>query len=414
MKDKEVEVFNNGYQVAALFLQEVIKNYLIPIHKTVSENQELKKTITGFLINPDEIVVYIGRTHIAIEYIGSEILKDFNETPKLSFKMRWFDFSTKDCNLIEKIVGFTSNRPEQPSFPLIEYNTDYLWATSEGWSKLIDLRWNTIAQDSIMMFGAGMPFLEPNRFSRLVNGLFFDADASGLKTRHIKWLDCFPIDFDGSDELVDRFSMDLSILDTLSKIDINFVYPLPDDYKFQHLPRINRFIELWGTKNTSETEITNFLSNSDYEFILTMNFGAISIHAEKECIWQSEDRPAIRPDFFVVKANNRVDIVEFKLPNITSNMVVGRPNRETFAAFLQSYISQTRVYANYFDDPNNRKWVKEKYSLDIYKPRRTLIIGRRSDFSSSEWREIISDYHDVDILTFDDLIDGVVAQFYRH
>ncbi|MDC4808472.1 DUF4263 domain-containing protein, partial [Acinetobacter baumannii] len=110
---------------------------------------------------------------------------------------------------------------------------------------------------------------------------------------------------------------------------------------------------------------------------------------------------------------NRVDIVEFKLPTLKGNTVVGKDNRESFCATLQSYISQTRVYSSYFDDPNNRQWVKDTYGLDVYKPRRILIVGRRSDFNTNEWREIMADYRDLEIMTFDDLIDGVVAQFYR-
>ncbi|KVF18807.1 hypothetical protein WJ07_25035 [Burkholderia vietnamiensis] len=144
-----------------------------------------------------------------------------------------------------------------------------------------------------------------------------------------------------------------------------------------------------------------------------MRFGAQSARAELLCEWQSEERKAIKPDFFVVQSNGYADIVEFKLPDIGKKTVTGSENREAFAAWLNSYIAQTRVYATYFDDPNNRRWFEEKYGFKVYKPRRWLIVGRRSDFTSEIWREIISDYRDLEILTFDDLIDGVVAQFYK-
>jgi len=45
----------------------------------------------------------------------------------------------------------------------------------------------------------------------------------------------------------------------------------------------------------------------------------------------------------------------------------------------------------------------------VHKPRRWLIVGRRSDFDSDVWREIMSDYIGLKIITFDDLIDGAVA-----
>lgn len=143
-----------------------------------------------------------------------------------------------------------------------------------------------------------------------------------------------------------------------------------------------------------------------------MAFGATNIYAEKECIWQSEQRKAIRPDFFI-ESPNRVDIVEFKLPTMKNNSVVGRENRESLCSQLNSYVAQTRTYANYFNDPNNRIWVQEKYGIDVYKPRRILIIGRRTDFNRKEWKEIVADYDNFDVITFDDLVDKVVAQFYH-
>ena len=91
---------------------------------------------------------------------------------------------------------------------------------------------------------------------------------------------------------------------------------------------------------------------------------------------------------------------------------MGKSNRETFSAEINAYISQTRVYREYFEDPNNRKWVKEKYNLNVRYPKRYLVVGRRFDFSNEVWKEIIDDYKDVEIITFDDLVDGVVSQFY--
>jgi len=42
-----------------------------------------------------------------------------------------------------------------------------------------------------------------------------------------------------------------------------------------------------------------------------------------------------------------------------------------------------------------------------------LVVGRRDDFDSDVWREIVADHQDLEIMTYDDLIDGVVVQFYK-
>lgn len=257
------------------------------------------------------------------------------------------------------------------------------------------------------------PSAQEGQFTRIINGFFFDADESGLITRHIKWLDLIPITFNGDDEKTDSIAIYLEPYKNLIERDATYRYPLPDDYKYKKLPKINRFIELWGNKKTTEPQITSFLSEPDYNFILTMRFGAVEIYHQLLCEWQTEAKNNIQPDFFVLHTNGYADIVEFKLPLIGKSATVGIENREAFASWLSSYIAQTRVYAMFFDDPANRKWFEAKYGFKVYKPRRWLVVGRRSDFASDVWREIVSDYKDVEIITYDDLIDGVVAQFYK-
>ena len=117
--------------------------------------------------------------------------------------------------------------------------------------------------------------------------------------------------------------------------------------------------------------------------------------------------------FIEDRANGYADIVEFKLPKVKRNTVVERNNREQFSAEINSYIAQTRVYRSYFEDPNNRRWFEKKYGFKVYKPKRYLVVGRRNDFECDEWIEIKSDYTDVEIVTYDDLVDTVVSQFYQ-
>ena len=88
-------------------------------------------------------------------------------------------------------------------------------------------------------------------------------------------------------------------------------------------------------------------------------------------------------------------------------------SRYSYSTVYNSYIAQTRVYRSYFEDPNNRRWFEKKYGFKVYKPKRYLVVGRRNDFECDEWIEIKSDYTDVEIVTYDDLVDTVVSQFYQ-
>lgn len=407
----EQAVHSSIKPIVMVFLEQLMKNHLGLIYHYVKDNPELIKTVTGFLLDREKTVIYVGRTHIGVEYIGSESLTELKEETKI--EVQYHDYSTKDCNLLELIIGFKYDSTVGIRMPLPLMNEGLLLPTNRGWDKLSNLGWNFTAQDSIMAFNTPCPEPTEGQFTRIINGMFFDADESGLKTRRIKWLDLIPIKFDGNDDKTDQFSFNLTLMQGLVEHDARYIYPMPQDYRAKQLPKINKFIEKWGDNDSSETDITNFLAQKDNEFILSMKFGAIEIHSELTCEWQSEIKNKIRPDFIVVQPNGFADIIEFKLPNLSKSTVVGTKNRETFSAWLTSYVSQTRVYSSYFDDPNNRVWFKNKYGFKVHKPRRVLIVGRRNDFDSDVWREIIYDYKDIDILTFDDLVDGVVVQFYK-
>lgn len=265
-----------------------------------------------------------------------------------------------------------------------------------------------------LSFNAAGVEVPKKQFTRIINARFFDATAKdGLKTRHIKWLDLIPCDYDDSGEEVDSFSVWLEPYLQLAKTDIYATYPLPNDFRIERLQQMNRFVEFIGDKNNNEPSITRLLASDDLRFAIKMRFSAKEVHAECLCEWQSENRKAIKPDFFVVGPDGYAEIVEFKLPDIKSGAIVGSENRETFSATINSYISQTRVYREYFDDPNNRSYIKRKYGFDVYKPRRHLVIGRRWNFENAEWRTLAADFAELTIHTYDDLIDGVVMQFYN-
>ena len=280
--------------------------------------------------------------------------------------------------------------------------------------KLIELKWNWMAQNSIMGINGPGFHVQKGQFTRIVNGRFFDADENGLKTRHIKWIDFLPMEIHNETEKTHEIKVSLTELASVVEHDAHYQYPLPpkEDYKYNKLPQINRFLELVGNKLTSETKLTKFLEQKKNQFILTMGILSTEVRSQLICEWQSEDKDGIQPDFFLVRPNGFADIVEFKLPNLKNKTVVGRSNRETFSAEINSYISQTRVYKEYFNDPNNRKWVEENHNIKVKHPKRILVVGRRWDFSSDDWKDIIDDYKGIEIMTFDDLTDGVVSQFY--
>ena len=389
------------------------ENYWLPLYKYLEKETELIKTFPALLLQHEHIVIYIGRTHLAIEYFGPEKTK---ELPKSrGVKVTHYDFADSGTNLFEEIVGFKFESTAMPfTMPIPPYSEDLVYPTNKGMDKLIELKWNWMAQDSIMGINSPGFHVQEGQFTRVVNARFFDADENGLKTRHIKWLDFLPMEIYNETEKTHEIKVSLTELKSLVEHDAHYQYPLPpkDDFKFNKLPQINRFIELVGNSKTTEPQLTKFLEQPENKFILTMGFLSKEIHPQLMLEWQSQNKNDIQPDFLIVRPNGFADIVEFKLPDTKSKTVVGKSNRETFSAEMNAYISQTRVYREYFEDPNNRNWVKEKFKIDVRYPKRYLVVGRRWDFPNDVWKEIIDDYKDIEIITFDELVDGVVSQFY--
>jgi len=400
--------------ISRLLVDKMLEIYWKPLREYLKLNPELITTFPGFLLQPERIIFYFSQTHLAIEYLGPEKIENISESFDFIAEIR--DFTNSKESFIENIIGFKFDDSSlKMSFELPPYVEDMIMPTNRGFDKLQELGWNFIAQNGMITFNAGNFEIPRNKSARYVNSFFFDCEKNSLKTRHIKWLECIPIKYDDNNSQYDTFDINVSFLSNLVLHDAHYQYPLPNnsDFKSVKLPQINRFIELFGKSNVSEIEITNFLEKDENRFILSMAFFAKNIHPQKKCEWQSEDKISIKPDFFIEQSNGYGNIVEFKLPSIKSKTLVGKSNRETFSAELNSYISQTRVYRTYFDDPNNRQWFKSKYNFEVYNPKRTLVIGRRWDFKNDEWREIISEFRDLDIMTYDDLVDGLFAQFYN-
>ena len=405
----------NPKEIAICFLNEIHKNYWTVLYNYMQQNSIKMNRMINLLLNFQKIVVSIGYTHIAIEYYEKENCIDSDKQLSFldNFNMKCFDYrQSKNDNLFENVIGIKFNPTNNINIPIYGVVQDLICPTNDGQEKLDELGWIYETQDGIIAFNSGY-IIPKNEFCRILNCTFFDNNNSGLITRRAKVIDFFPIIYDASNKDYDLISIDIkTYAEKLYLADLSYKFPEPEFYEQEKVSIVNRFIELYGNKNTSEPEITKFLSRKENEYILKCRFSAQNIFSQKVCEWQSEEKPAIQPDFFVLNANGYADIVEFKLPDLKNNPVVGKTNRETFSAEIQSYISQTRVYQSYFDDPNNRKWVEKEYGFKVYKPKRFLVVGRRFDFSSDEWQEIKSDYNNLEILTYDDLIDGVIAPLF--
>ncbi len=394
-------------EIVTPFLKHLTDNYTSIIHKEYDLNKEIKQKLPAFLLNPDELAIYLGKDHLAIEYIGPYKKKVVHNWKT---KVSIFDYSNEE-NFIEKIIGLPLIGTGITA-PIFDESDDLFLATTSATEILTENNWNFLAQEMLFMLNMNGVQLLGKGPMRIRNSFFYDKNGNGLRVRNIQWMDIFPIHRTDIDSETEQITVSFwANLHAMALRDSH--YTIPEKFDFQHdkLSILNRFIELYNSEGASETDITSFLSQPEHHFILNGAFFGKTIHPEKECIWITHpDKKPIRPDFFVTTSDGYANIVEFKLPNFkTNSVIVGKDNRETFSAELHSYIAQTRVYGDYFNETLNRKYVQEKHNIKVYKPKRYLVVGRRRMLPLETWKEIEADYSQITILTYDDIVDTVMG-----
>ena len=387
-----------------------MKDYQGELWKIVKENPQLKSTFPAFLLNPERLIYYFGKTHFAIEYIGNSFRNEYKSGYTLEVEFR--DYA-KHEHFFDEILGFQYDGTSGIRVPLQGPIEGLYSPTNKAFDILKNNRWNFVAQSMALGMNTNGFKFTTNNFTRLVNCFFYGTDKNGLLVRNIKWLDVFPLKIEDVDDASELFKIALwPNMKNQALLDSKYIYPQPIGFQQEKLVRLNRFIELFSSSSINEPDITFFLSQPENQFLLKMAFFAEEIHHEKKCEWQNEEKNPIQPDFFISMPDGYSDIVEFKLPSIKRNTIVGRDNRKSFNAEINSYISQTRVYKEYFEDSQNRKHVENKHGIKVLYPKRWLVIGRRWMFSSDDWKKIENDYKDFAIRTYDDIVDGIRSQLY--
>lgn len=158
--------------------------------------------------------------------------------------------------------------------------------------------------------------------------------------------------------------------------------------------------DLINSSRTKESDLQRFFEKYSH-FLRLWDFR--QVHPQVY-LTREDDGPLI-PDFVLVDPTvNRATIVDLKLP--TSKPIVARRNRERFSSMIEEARAQLLEYSEWFDDRRNRQSVKDRFGLEIYRPRLAMIIGRtigeQSEFQQQKVRSRISD---VDVVTYDEVIE---------
>lgn len=117
-----------------------------------------------------------------------------------------------------------------------------------------------------------------------------------------------------------------------------------------------------------------------------------------------EDAGPLIPDFLLLDRElQRAALVDLKLPS--AKIVAAKQNRERFSALVEEARSQLLEYRDWFEDPHNRSKLKERFGIEIYRPRLGVIIGSSAEFTSPFQRQKLeSRYPDIQVVTYDDVL----------
>lgn len=135
------------------------------------------------------------------------------------------------------------------------------------------------------------------------------------------------------------------------------------------------------------------------EFILTDDYKRAHGHV----VLSRDNEGDLIPDFVLEPADGALsDLLELKLPG--ANVFTFQKNRNRFSAAVHAACAQLREYSRYFEEERHRNFVREKFGLQLYRPRMFLILGRRGDIDPIEMRAIQCDTPHLNLRTYDDVI----------
>ncbi len=106
------------------------------------------------------------------------------------------------------------------------------------------------------------------------------------------------------------------------------------------------------------------------------------------------------------------DILEFKLPHLKNNPVVGPPEREHPSFEVDSAISQLETYEEWCSQVINTSWLEQTKGIKILYPRKYLVIGHSKDFSKED-RARLRATRNTTVYTYDEFIEMMRYQIYR-
>jgi hypothetical protein len=163
---------------------------------------------------------------------------------------------------------------------------------------------------------------------------------------------------------------------------------------------IEEFENLLNKPSLREEEIQKFLTKRP-KFLFSLDYDEI----KPQVSLIDDSGSELIPDFFLKPVGKAYwDILDIKLPDV--QLISGSLNRKGLSHYVHRGNAQLMNYAKFFDDPKNKEKMVKLTGIRCFKPRLTLVIGKKKNIDEECWNQIIAQERPiVNILGFDELIE---------
>lgn len=378
-------------------MSDDIKDYVFrPINDLILKKPEIRNSLNPAFPYPYKLRIGILDNCLAVEYIGPNKDEDDDFGCEGSFQPSWdiYDFLNIDIN-IHKSRGFKIETDlDNMSFFLgksISYLTDYFYDITQ-------------LPYEFLMMNSFVDFSKVERPMFISNTNFFWTDENDqLKIKHIDFMEIFPLGENG-----EIYYHDNNGLEKFAEFVTNYKVP---KYRVKLHSKLNEFIEFINLPNINEPKITAFLSENPE--ILQLAFGYHELNPQIALDWQFETKlDNLKPDFLPIRMDGYADIMEFKLPYLKNNAMVGKPERRHPSFEIDTAIAQLDTYNEWCSQKVNVEWLEKNKGIKVLYPRKFLIMGHSKDFSKED-RAKLRGIRDTTVFTYDEFIEMARFQLYR-
>ena len=366
------------------------------IYDALVLHPELRENLNPAFPYPLKLRVGIINNCLAIEYIGPNNDDDtkFDCEGIHNEMIDVYDFLGIEIKHLKVMSLALQTNIENMSFFLgdsMTYLTDYFYDITQ------------LPYEYLQLNGY-VDFSKPTAPIFVSNTNFFWTDEDGkLKIKHIDFLEIFPRGKDG-----EVYYHDPDSLKRFASFILHYKVPT---YQVQLHGKLNEFIEFINLPGITEPNITKFLS--DNPEILQLAFGINELNPQVLLEWQyAIAKDNLKPDFLPIRMDGYADIMEFKLPDLKGNPMVGTPERRHPSFEIDSAIAQLDTYEEWCAQHINIAWLEKTKNIKILHPRRFLIIGHSKDFTKED-RARLRDIRDTTVYTYDEFIEMARFQLYR-